>query len=158
MSVRSHLRRSQLRLHPRARPAFDAWAGLGGLGMQGVAIRTTRVDDAVLAFAGFACLNGDPEEVLRVEIIDGLSDRQITAAAWEEVEDVFRLLAMAPRLRQSFARALADNASPAQLAALGIAGGDIHEIARRLHAPLRDQPAPVRIIDAILRRLQEDNA
>lgn len=73
--------RSDLTLHPLARPAFDAYAALGDLGLRGAPIRAVRADGALLAFAGFARLRGDPAERITMYIVDGLSSAQIRAAA-----------------------------------------------------------------------------
>lgn len=145
--------RSALALHPSAAPAFDAWSALGELGLRGAAVRAVRLEGGVLAFTGFARLSGAAEEELDVQLEEGLTPAQVAEAAWEEVEDVLRLLAAPPRVRQAFARELVRHASAARLAGWGVSvGRALPALAQRLHAPLREEPAPLRIIDAILAR------
>lgn len=121
-----------LALHPPAATAFDVYAALGDLGLQGGPIRAVQQQkETVLAFTGFARLRGTPEE--RIEL---------------------RLLAMPPRVWAVFARAVAGNAASAQPKSWGIASPA--RLAAGLAPParshLREDPAPVRMIDVLLAR------
>lgn len=105
-----------------------------------------RQESGLFAFTGFARLRGAAEE----ELEGGLTPAQVAEVAWGEVKDV-RLLAAPLRVRQAFARELARHASAARLADWGTSGSrTLPALAQRLHAPLRKEPAPRRIIDAIL--------